>query len=316
MTPVLSVNQLSKVFSTGGGLFARSQKLRAVRGVAFELIKGETLALVGESGCGKSTLAKMIAALIAPTSGDIQMDGKAASRKDLRGGVQMVFQDPYASLNPRMRVGRIIGEPLAVHSRGGRSERQARVAALAQDVGLSLEDLERFPHQFSGGQRQRIAIARTIALEPRVIIADEPTSALDVSIQSQILNLMGDIQARTGVAYLFISHNLSVVSHMADRIAVMYYGEIVEMGTRDAVLEHPAHPYTRALLNAAPKLGRGKRTPGTALPGEPPSLFSPPMGCPFRSRCPVAIDRCAAEAPILQNRDGHSVACHVVEGET
>lgn len=293
--------------------------LRAVDGVSFEIRRGETLALVGESGCGKSTVARMLVGLYGLTRGSIQFDGQPLSKMDERGGralrsrLQMIFQDPYASLNPRWRVGRIIAEPMRTHTRMTEAERVQRVSDLLRQVGLDPADQNRFPHQFSGGQRQRISIARALAVRPEFLVCDEPTSALDVSVQAQVLNLMKDLQRQLGLTYLFISHNLAVVHHVADRVGVMYLGRLVEVATRDSLFQTPRHPYTRMLLEAIPDLnGTGKRR--TAVAGEVPNPLNPPSGCTFHPRCPHANDRCKQEAPAaLKTADGVVVACHAVQ---
>ena len=319
--PLLEVRGLVKHFPAGGGgLFAADTgTVRAVDGVSFRLGRGETLALVGESGCGKTTLARTVALLYAPTAGSVRFQGRELTglgRRDLkpaRRRIQMIFQDPYSSLNPRLPVGAIIAEPLVIHGLGGRAEQRDRVAMLARQVGLGAADMDRYPHQFSGGQRQRIAIARALAVEPSLVIADEPVSALDVSIQSQVLNLMRDLQAAHGLAYLFISHDLAVVRHFADRVAVMYLGRIVEEAPADALFANPRHPYTRALIAAQPVVGRGKRRPGDVLRGDIPSPLRPPPGCAFHPRCPLAQDICRQSAPALEaagGEAGHRAACH------
>lgn len=293
--------------------------LRAVDGVSFTLHRGETLALVGESGCGKSTVARLLAGLYPLTRGSISFEGaelssmNAAQQHALRKRLQMIFQDPYASLNPRWRVGRIIAEPLKTHTQLSKAEQQQRVGELLEQVGLSANDQHRYPHQFSGGQRQRISIARALALKPDFIVCDEPTSALDVSVQAQVLNLMKDLQRELGLSYLFISHNLAVVHHVADRVGVMYLGRIVEIAERDALFNNPQHPYTRMLLGAIPDMsGSGKaRTP---VAGEVPNPLNPPSGCTFHPRCPLANERCKREAPALVRYEGGTqVACHAVE---
>ncbi|NHC60017.1 ABC transporter ATP-binding protein [Paenalcaligenes suwonensis] len=292
--------------------------LRAVDGVSFTLNRGETLALVGESGCGKSTVARLLAGLYPLTRGSISFEGaelssmNAAQQHALRKRLQMIFQDPYASLNPRWRVGRIIAEPLKTHTQLSKAEQQQRVGELLEQVGLSANDQHRYPHQFSGGQRQRISIARALALKPDFIVCDEPTSALDVSVQAQVLNLMKDLQRELGLSYLFISHNLAVVHHVADRVGVMYLGRIVEIAERDALFNNPQHPYTRMLLGAIPDMsGSGKaRTP---VAGEVPNPLNPPSGCTFHPRCPLANERCKREAPALVSYEGGTqVACHAV----
>ncbi len=293
--------------------------LRAVDGVSFTLNRGETLALVGESGCGKSTVARLLAGLYPLTRGSISFEGaelssmNAAQQHALRKRLQMIFQDPYASLNPRWRVGRIIAEPLKTHTQLSKAEQQQRVGELLEQVGLSANDQHRYPHQFSGGQRQRISIARALALKPDFIVCDEPTSALDVSVQAQVLNLMKDLQRELGLSYLFISHNLAVVHHVADRVGVMYLGRIVEIAERDALFNNPQHPYTRMLLGAIPDMsGSGKaRTP---VAGEVPNPLNPPSGCTFHPRCPLANERCKREAPVLVSYEGGTqVACHAVD---
>ncbi|SSY85849.1 ABC transporter ATP-binding protein [Alcaligenes faecalis] len=292
--------------------------LRAVDGVSFTLNKGETLALVGESGCGKSTVARLLTGLYSLTRGEILFDGQSlktmdkASQKSMRKRRQMIFQDPYASLNPRWRVGRIIAEPLVTHTDMSRAQQEAKVAELLTQVGLNPSDAQRYPHQFSGGQRQRISIARALALQPEFIVCDEPTSALDVSVQAQVLNLMKDLQRELGLTYLFISHNLAVVHHVADRVGVMYLGRIVEIAPRDDLFAQPRHPYTRMLLGAIPDMsGAGKsRIP---VAGEVPNPLNPPSGCTFHPRCPLANDRCRREAPALLQTGPQEVACHAVE---
>jgi peptide/nickel transport system ATP-binding protein len=298
-------------------MLERSEKqyLKAVDGLSFDIAKGETFALVGESGSGKSTVARMVVGLLPPTSGDVRIDGvsmtdpaAAAERRRLRRRIQMIFQDPYASLNPRWRVDRIIAEPLRAFALlGNEVAIEARVGELLSLVGLHPDDGRKFPHEFSGGQRQRIAIARALASDAEFIVCDEPTSALDVSVQAQILNLMRDLQDRLGLTYLFISHNLAVVRHMANRIGVMYLGRIVEISGGRELFAAPKHPYTRMLLDAVPDLGMTGRQ-RIPIQGEIPNPISPPSGCTFNPRCPFANDRCRAEAPPLL--DG--VACHAV----
>jgi dipeptide transport system ATP-binding protein len=304
----------------GGGLFARAATVRALDGVGFALAPGRTLAVVGESGCGKSTLARQLVLVEPPTAGRLLIDGQdtAGARGErlaaLRRRVQMVFQNPYASLNPRRTVAQALAEPLQIHERLPAGERAERVAAMLQRVGLRPEHAQRYPHMFSGGQRQRVAIARAMMLGPGIVVADEPTSALDVSIQAQVLNLFMDLQQATGTAYVFISHHLAVVEHVAHEVAVMYLGRIVEHGPKAAVMAAPLHPYTRALLAAAPTL---RPRPGPAAPplqGELPSPLAPPPGCAFHTRCPLAQPRCREEAPVLREVGGRRVACHVVAG--
>ncbi|QXM23845.1 ATP-binding cassette domain-containing protein [Elioraea tepida] len=298
----------------------RRRILRAVAGVSFAIPRGTTLSLVGESGCGKTTVARLVVGLYAPTRGTIRIDGidlasltSRAQQAPVRRRLQMIFQDPYASLNPRWRVGDIIAEPIrAFGLLKERSDIEARVGELLRQVGLSPKDAEKYPHEFSGGQRQRISIARALSSNPEFLVCDEPTSALDVSVQAQILNLMKDLQERLGLTYLFISHNLAVVRHMSDRIGVMYLGRIVELAPGETLFASPQHPYTRLLLEAIPDLemtGR-QRTP---VGGEVPSPIDPPSGCSFHPRCPFANDRCRAEAPRLIRRGETEVACHAVE---
>jgi peptide/nickel transport system ATP-binding protein len=292
--------------------------LRAVDGVTFDIARGETFALVGESGCGKSTVARMLVGLYGLTRGRILFDGrplsdmKTKSGKGMRQRLQMIFQDPYASLNPRWRVGRIIAEPLVTHTDMRRAERSARVSALLQQVGLDPADQNRYPHQFSGGQRQRISIARALAMQPDLLVCDEPTSALDVSVQAQVLNVMKDLQRRLGLTYLFISHNLAVVHHVADRVGVMYLGRIVEVAPRDTLFEQPRHPYTRMLLDAIPDM-HGIGRPRTRVAGEVPNPLYPPSGCTFHPRCSHANHRCKVEVPLPVVAGLSVVTCHAVE---
>jgi oligopeptide transport system ATP-binding protein len=312
--PLLSVRDLVKSFRVSGGT------VRAVNGVSFDVARAETVGLVGESGCGKSTLGKTILRLIDPDSGSIVLAGEDIGRlsrsalRPHRRRMQMIFQDPYASLNPRITVGRLIQEPMDAHKFGTVAERKDRVVWLMQRVGLRPEHAERFPHEFSGGQRQRIGIARALALNPDLLICDEPVSALDLSVQAQVLNLLVEIQEEFRLSMLFISHDLSVVAHLADRIMVMYLGHIVEIGTRDAVWEQALHPYTRALISAVPRLDPDEeRLSKIVLAGDLPSPMNPPTGCPFHTRCPVAIERCSREVPALRVlADGSQVACHLI----
>lgn len=314
---ILEVAELRKHFPIRKGLLLRTvNQVKAVDGVSFAVQPGETLGLVGESGCGKSTLGRVLVRLYEPTAGSIRYRGEdflALSGEGLRTtrrSLQMIFQDPFASLDPRMTIARILAEPFRVHGICSARESEERAANLLETVGLKSAHLNRYPHEFSGGQRQRISIARAIALNPDLIIADEPVSALDVSIQAQILNLMKDLQQQFALTYLFISHDLSVVDHFCDRIAVMYLGKIIEMAPREALFNHPKHPYTRALIEAIPKVGQGKRKRKRALAGEVPSPINPPSGCHFHPRCPDRFDGCDRGFPALrEDSTDHFVAC-------
>ena len=290
--------------------------LRAVEGVSFRLAAGRTLAVVGESGCGKSTLARMAALMEAPTAGRVLITGQPAegpARRTLQLQNQMVFQNPYASLNPRRTIGEALMEPLTINRRGSRRERAAEARQMLDRVGLRPEAFDRYPHQFSGGQRQRVAIARALMLRPAAVTADEPVSALDVSVQAQVLNLMRDLQDELGIAYLFISHDISVVRHMAQDVLVMYAGRPAEQGDADAVLNRPRHPYTRLLLASTPFVDPARRVAAVVVRGEPPSPVEPVPGCAFASRCGYATERCRVERPGLREVDGRMVACHYAE---
>jgi oligopeptide/dipeptide ABC transporter ATP-binding protein len=318
MSTLLTVQNLHKAFKVSASRpGAAKQLLKAVDGVTFELKAGETLGLVGESGCGKSTTGKLLLRLIEPDQGTICFDGKMVTGMpkreltSLRREMQMIFQDPYSSLNPRMRVGEIIGEPLVIHGLARGSNVREQVLELMQKVGLSREHYERYPHEFSGGQRQRIGIARTLAVQPRLVIADEPVSALDLSIQAQIVNLLKDLQQEFGLTYLFISHDLGVIEHVCDRVAVMYLGRIVELADAEQLYQHPRHPYTEALLNAVPIPDPQRVRQHQLLSGEIPSPIDPPAGCHFHPRCPYAQEICRQEyPPLIEQRDGHQAACH------
>jgi oligopeptide transport system ATP-binding protein len=323
--PILQVRDLVKHFPvTQGVLFKRTiGHVRAVDGVSFGLTKGETLGVVGESGCGKSTLAQVLMRLEKPTSGSALFEGRdmfkmrGAELRKLRRDLQIVLQDPYTSLNPRRTVGDIVGEPFEIHPEvAPKGERRRKVQELLEVVGLNPEHIQRYPHQFSGGQRQRIGIARALALRPKVIICDEPVSALDVSIQAQVMNLLGELQQEFGLSYVFIAHDLGVVRHLSDRVAVMYLGKIVEMGSDEQIYEHPQHPYTQALLSSVPVPDptlRGRREV-IRLTGDVPSPANPPSGCRFRTRCWKARDICAEKVPELEVRlGGHPAACHFAE---
>ncbi len=320
--PLLEVEGLAKHYPVKRGLVMPKTvgTVRAVDGVSFTLARGETLALVGESGCGKSTTARLVLRLIEPSAGIVRFEGVditdmgGAPLRKLRRRMQIVFQDPFASLNPRMTVGDILEEPLIVHDIGDAAARKARVAQLLRLVGLAQYHATRFPHEFSGGQRQRIGIARALAVEPALVVCDEPVSALDVSIQAQVVNLLKDLQAKLGLSYLFIAHDLAVVKHMADRVAVMYLGQIVEIGPKEALFARPLHPYTRTLLAAIPRPDPHRRVARTIPGGDMPSPLNPPTGCRFHTRCAFATDLCRSETPALRPiAGGHAAACHHIE---
>ena len=338
--PLLEARGLARHYSVSRGPFKAKGLVRALDGVSFSVREGETLAIVGESGCGKSTLARQVTMIERPTSGELRLHGEdvahadRATLKRLRPQVQMVFQNPYASLNPRKQVVTLLDEPLAINTDLSATARRDAARAMMARVGLRPEHERRYPHMFSGGQRQRIAVARALMLEPRLLVADEPVSALDVSIQAQVLNLLMDLQQDMGIAYLFISHNLQVVRHIAETVAVLYLGKIVESGPKALVFRRPAHPYTRALLASTPSLRSanrrvevpsvsshtsrgaegeiGARRTSAVLKGEPPSPLNPPSGCTFHGRCPYAIERCRVEVPMLEVFDGALVSCHRV----
>lgn len=320
MTSLLEVKDLVKHFKvTTGKIGSKDSTVKAVDGVSFKVHEGKTLGLVGESGCGKSTTGRSFMRLIEPTSGEVLFNGKDVMKmnrkelKEFRREVQFIFQDPYASLNPRFTVGEIVGEPLLIHKMGNKAERLARVKELLEIVGLNPEHINRYPHEFSGGQRQRIGIARALALDPKLIVCDEPVSALDVSIQAQVLNLLEDLQNKLGIAYLFIAHDLSVVQHISDEIAVMYLGRIVERTNWEDLYASPYHPYTQSLLSAVPIPDPEVQSQRERilLPGDPPSPIDPPSGCNFHTRCPIAAEVCSVKDPEFREvAPGHFCACH------
>jgi dipeptide transport system ATP-binding protein len=317
--PVLEASELTRQYQIGRGLLHKPAILTAVAGVSFTLFPGRTLAVVGESGCGKSTLARVVTMIEPPTSGAFKLDGVDAAEADretlkrLRRQVQMVFQNPYGSLNPRKKIGTILEEPLAINTDLRASERESAAREMMAKVGLRPEQYGRYPHMFSGGQRQRIAIARALMLRPRVVVADEPVSALDVSIRAQVLNLLMDLQQEFNLAYLFISHDLGVVRHIADEVMVMYLGRMVEHGPKEVIFAGPRHPYTRALLASTPAVNPKDRLTRAPLKGELPSPLNPPPGCAFHRRCPFATALCAESRPELREVDGRMVACHHAE---
>ncbi len=319
--PLVEVRDLAKEFLAGAAGFMKPKiPIRAVDGVSFSIDRQETLGLVGESGCGKTTTGRLTLRLIEPSSGSIRFAGRdilalePPALRALRRDMQIVFQDPFGALNPRMTAGELIVEPLVVHGVGDATARERKLRRLLDMVGLAAHHAGRFPHEFSGGQRQRVCIARTLALDPAFVVCDEAVSALDVSVQAQILNLLHDLKAELGLTYLFISHDLGVVRHISDRVAVMYLGQIVELGTRDAIFAAPAHPYTRALLQSVPSRAKGRKSFFT-IEGDVPSPAKPPPGCRFHTRCPLVFDRCRVEAPALRPAaaPGHIAACHLIE---
>ncbi|WP_336335489.1 peptide ABC transporter ATP-binding protein [Pseudomonas putida] len=319
MAVVLSARELTRHYEVSRGLFKGHALVRALNGVSFELEAGKTLAVVGESGCGKSTLARALTLIEEPSSGSLQIAGtevkgaSKAERKQLRRDVQMVFQSPYASLNPRQKIGDQLAEPLLINTSLSKAERRDKVQKMMEQVGLRPEHYQRYPHMFSGGQRQRIALARAMMLQPKVLVADEPTSALDVSIQAQVLNLFMDLQKEFNTAYVFISHNLAVVRHVADQVLVMYLGRPAEMGPKEDIYEKPLHPYTQALLSATPAIHPDPLKPKIRIAGELPNPLNPPDGCAFHKRCPYATERCAKEVPALRQVSTRQVACHYAE---
>ncbi len=318
--PLISVKDIVKTFSANKGMFGKKKTVHAVNDVSFDIMPGETFSLVGESGCGKSTTGRLIDHLLTPDSGEIWFQGKDISKlsekemRPLRSDIQMIFQNPYGSLNPRMKIQDLIGEPLLIHTNMTAGERLKKVHELLEVVGLSPSHGERYPHEFSGGQRQRIGIARALTVQPKLIIADEPVSALDVSIQAQVLNLLQDLQKKYNLTYLFISHDLSVVEMISDRIAVMYLGTIVETAKKEELYANPRHPYTKALLSAVPIPDPDHKKNRILLNGDLPSPTNPPTGCLFHTRCPYCTEKCRTEKPQAQMiSDGHMVKCHYPE---
>ena len=318
--PMLEVRNLKKYFPVRRGVLSRVvSHVKAVDDVSFTIDKGETFGLVGESGCGKTTTGRAVLRLIEPDSGEVKFEGAdmlklgASALRGLRRDMQIIFQDPYASLNPRMTIRTIIGEPFAIHRIASGSDRDDRVAALLKTVGLEPSVMNRYPHEFSGGQRQRVGIARALALHPKLIVADEPVSALDVSIQSQIINLLADLQSQLGLTYLFISHAIPVIEHISTRIGVMYVGKLVEVGTSRQICTNPRHPYTQALLSAVPIPDPAAKKQRIVLKVDVPTAIHPPSGCRFHPRCPIAVERCKIEEPPLRPLDdGRQAACHLI----
>lgn len=316
---LLDARNLKKYYHVKTGFFSEPKQVKAVDGVSFTLGKAKTLAIVGESGCGKSSLARLLTMIEKPTSGELYfkdqnlLDNDLKAQKLRRQKIQMVFQNPYSSLNPRKKIGSILEEPLIINTDLTASDRKAKVLAMMQKVGLKEEFYNRYPHMFSGGQRQRIAIARGLMLDPEIVVADEPVSALDVSVRAQVLNLMMDLQQELGLSYIFISHDLSVVEHIADEVMVMYLGRCVEQGQKDEIYGNPEHPYTQALLSATPRLNPDLRRERIKLEGELPSPLNPPLGCAFNARCRLAFSRCTIEQPKLINYNGHKTACFCTE---
>jgi dipeptide transport system ATP-binding protein len=319
MSVVLTARELTRHYDVSQGVFKPHATVQALNGVSFELEAGKTLAVVGESGCGKSTLARQLTLIEEPSSGSLKIAGQEvagatkAQRKQLRRDVQMVFQSPYASLNPRQKIGDQLAEPLLINTNLSKAERREKVQAMMQQVGLRPEHYQRYPHMFSGGQRQRIALARAMMLQPKVLVADEPTSALDVSIQAQVLNLFMDLQQQYQTAYVFISHNLAVVRHVADDVLVMYLGRPAEMGPKEDLYRNPLHPYTQALLSATPTIKPNPDKPRIKIAGELPNPLNPPSGCPFHKRCPYATEKCVTDVPAFRPVGTRQVACHYAE---
>jgi dipeptide transport system ATP-binding protein len=318
VSAILEARNLTRDYSVSRGAFRSHATIKALAGVSFSLQAGRTLAVVGESGSGKSTLARLLTLIENPTAGALLIDGEdvanasAAKRARLRREIQIVFQNPYGSLNPRQTIGRALEEPLLVNTSLSPAERKAEALSIMAKVGLRPEYYHRYPHMFSGGQRQRIAIARALMLKPKILVLDEPVSALDVSIRAQALNLLASLQEEFALAYVFVSHDLSVVRHIADEVMVIYLGNAVEIGERAAIFDRPQHPYTQALLSATPVADPTAKPQRILLSGEPPSPFDPPPGCAFHPRCPLAFDRCRAEKPPLERKQGRDVACWAV----
>lgn len=320
---LLQVKDLVKWFPIKKWFFEKKAYVKAVDNVTFDVYKGETLGIAGESGCGKSTLLRTVLRLIEPTEGTLIYDGadithmpKKELRK-IRQRMQIVFQDPYSALDSRMKVGKIIEEPLVINKLyADKNARAARVAELMEQVGLDPSYIDRFPHEFSGGQRQRIVIARALATKPQLLVCDEAVSALDVSVRAQVLNLLADLQEELKLTYLFISHDLSVIEHICDRVAIMYLGKIVEIGTKDDIFNNPQHPYTKALLSAIPKVGKRDKSDRIILQGDIPSPVNPPEGCRFHTRCPYATEKCKSVPPVVDMGNGHKVACHLCADRT
>jgi len=319
MSIVLEARNLTRDYQVRRGMFSPDATVHALAGVSFDLEAGKTLAVVGESGSGKSTLARLLTMIETPTAGTLRINGidlvhaTKAERKTLRSEVQIVFQNPYGSLNPRKTIQQALEEPLIINTALSSGERKQAVARMMERVGLRPEYADRYPHMFSGGQRQRIAIARALMLRPKILVLDEPVSALDVSIRAQVLNLLAELQKEFGLAYVFISHDLSVVRHIADEVMVIYLGHVVELGPAKSLFAHPQHPYTKALLSATPIAEPGAKKERIVLQGEMPSPFHPPSGCAFHPRCALAQDRCKGEAPALQLKAGRAVSCWMVE---
>ncbi|MDK9697727.1 MAG: dipeptide ABC transporter ATP-binding protein [Siculibacillus sp.] len=317
--PILEAHDLVKNYVVSRGMFAPPGTVKAVAGISFSLEERKTLAVVGESGSGKSTLARMLTLIEHPSAGSLSIAGKDVTRVDgaelkaLRSTVQMVFQNPYGSLNPRQTIRKTLEEPLLVNTDMPAAKRRAEAEDMLARVGLRPEHADRYPHMFSGGQRQRIAIARALMLRPKIIVLDEPVSALDVSVRAQVLNLLADLQQEFALAYVFVSHDLSVVRHIADEVMVMYLGGVAEHATKEAIFAEPRHPYTRALLSATPMADPGRKKERIVLSGELPSPFDPPSGCVFHPRCPIAFDRCRVEKPVVTGTAGHLAACHAAE---